>query len=1412
MAGPQYFLDFEREHVNVIVPGWTWRGGGSELSFWPRNLNAPIKDRVLRVRSQGGGEGKFHTWDEMDLDAGRATIDILGVLVTSQENTELQVAVRGQGLATVTDYYAFSLQPSVNTVRIRKVVASGILSNVASAAYTFDAGADHFFRMRANGTSLQLRIWEVGEAEPAAWNINATDAALSAAGWFGVAAKGGPGSTPAAYVNCLSIVTGGGTAITPRTAAEFLAWCDAQDQERCFTAELSAVGFSAASSTFRKSVPFYWSNMAYTSKYWDAPSERSFVPCIATVPSFDREMDHAFYGTAQITFSDMVIVKMGPEFETWRRYVWERGQAVIRLGHPSWPLHDFRVWMRSRLREQPVGDGPNKMKFPFSSFSDVLDAPVRAEVIGGTGAFANAQQPMVLGHVKYLEPPSYDSATNQFQVHGNAGIEMEFSSQSNTRDFGDVLDNFISLKTSATVSSADAGADTISTAAAHGMLIDYRVFFRTGTPPSPLAIGTEYYVVTVPTATSFKLSETRGGAAVNITTTTAGATFDRVGWWYDFSTNRLTLPSKPVGRVLIKYARQVDPAGPPPLPYNLAAGILDWVIFNKMGTPRDFQDEDSFTAFSNLITADVGLFIGPEPIQGIELVNRIISRVLGWFGWSPDAYMQVGRIDPPGTVPEMEFTQEDVVSLTLKPIRKVLPMDRPSCEVRYAARYYAQGLPQTANDEFAAAYQIAPRLTAPGAVTPLAEQIPEAITYKPFETLYIEEADAVAEQNRIAGVYKDPNGVYELLVRNLRAHRLPIGKTVKLTHPDFGWKLWTADDPVSPDNPATIDSRLAVVVGVKPDAHARTVRLLLMRPSPMQAPEYADDLPPRQFSVDLVDSVVPEIGYGAPDFGRGAARTITDNTGSIVAIGAAEVGFIGARRSTPAAATIENHLLTSESFGAWSLNSASGVANVAGDSRGVFTLDKLVEDTSSGAHFIQQVVTTLADSTNYTVTFEIKAAGRGRAVVQFRNKVPDFGGILIDLAAGTVSILYGAPISYGIASQGGGLYEVSMTFASGSGATAPAIDIYLTSGVLFADLFYTGDGVSGACVGLLRLRPASSVYRAVGNVYPYYGAMADQVQYHRDTAGGAAISYSFLRGAMIETGRTQVAVAPRDYTNAAYAKTNVTVGTGTGMDGSTQNIKLTATAGNGTVLQTVADAATNRAYSVRIKRVTGTGTIQITQDGGATWTTVAGITTNGWTKGVKVQSQLNPQFGIRIVTNTDAILADFTQLEAGDHDTSPIPVGTTDRFSDQLYYPVPGNLPTNDFAVAIDWTPLADVLTILLASYVDANNSFMVFYQAGVLYVRKIIAGSAHFASYTLAVTPGLSYRIAGRLSAVHGIDIFVNGDKGVNNTNVTAAPLSPTFQIGGDGVGNVYGSGCFRFLRVIPGDLTDEQMADLSS
>jgi hypothetical protein len=145
------------------------------------------------------------------------------------------------------------------------------------------------------------------------------------------------------------------------------------------------------------------------------------------------------------------------------------------------------------------------------------------------------------------------------------------------------------------------------------------------------------------------------------------------------------------------------------------------------------------------------------------------------------------------------------------------------------------------------------------------------------------------------------------------------------------------------------------------------------------------------------------------------------------------------------------------------------------------------------------------------------------------------------------------------------------------------------------------------------------------------------------------------RGLLLEPGRTNIALRSRDFTQAAWVKTSITAALDVaGIDGASNTAsRLTATAGDATALQSITSASAARVTSFFVRRITGAGTIEITQNNGATWTAIT--LTAAWQRfTIPVATITNPVIGVRMATSGDVIAVDAAQCEGGTFATSPI--------------------------------------------------------------------------------------------------------------------------------------------------------------
>lgn len=143
--------------------------------------------------------------------------------------------------------------------------------------------------------------------------------------------------------------------------------------------------------------------------------------------------------------------------------------------------------------------------------------------------------------------------------------------------------------------------------------------------------------------------------------------------------------------------------------------------------------------------------------------------------------------------------------------------------------------------------------------------------------------------------------------------------------------------------------------------------------------------------------------------------------------------------------------------------------------------------------------------------------------------------------------------------------------------------------------------------------------------------------------------------------------------NVSASLAGIQVTTTTGLDNVANSAsRLTAAANDATIMQLLTAATGTRTASAFIKRISGTGTISLTRNGGTNWTDItSSLVTGSWVL-VKMTSDVgaNPTVGIKMGTSGDVIDVDCVQDENGAWATSPILTTTTavTRNADVLSY------------------------------------------------------------------------------------------------------------------------------------------------
>ena len=586
--------------------------------------------------------------------------------------------------------------------------------------------------------------------------------------------------------------------------------------------------------------------------------------------------------------------------------------------------------------------------------------------------------------------------------------------------------------------------------------------------------------------------------------------------------------------------------------------------------------------------------------------------------------------------------------------------------------------------------------------------------------------------------------------------------------------------------------------------------------------------------LDLQNSAIPQKAAGSPTptFTRATPKTITDFEGRSVLLRSGEIGFTGARRvrnlfSTGATEGIE-WTLAGTSAPTQELVAKDGKTNVLAVTfpSGASSRGESVAQSFGGSEMLAAVQSGRTYRVSFLIALSRALEGSEALRVQVDGGVGattplDFS---TSLDPGTTLIRVSNTTTF-VSSNSDGIY-INPTAALGADLT-----VYVTEWQI--------EDVTG------QSNQAPGEYVPVGVASaPFYGCGIDGVQCFNTLNGntvtdnvvteatGAPITdansdYAGAYGPFgynAEVARTNSALHSRKLaagvTATAWTVSNITAADeATGIDGVANACStLTATANGGTILQAITLASAAAIFQPFVKRKTGTGTIEITLNGGTNWTDITAAVdaaAPGWYSLAAVTATLaNPSIGYRLGTSGDEIEVDMNDCQNGTFRSSPIPTTTAavTRNAEIDAYATASNLNAAAMTIALDFIPEADAMgtVYLFGSYVDADNGTAILHDGTNIIARKRIGGVNADATIALDYDANTVYRVVARFDAANGVDVWLDGTKGTGDAEDAACQLGATFQVGADGNSLQQACGSVRRLSVYPQGLSDAQAAAL--
>jgi len=344
---------------------------------------------------------------------------------------------------------------------------------------------------------------------------------------------------------------------------------------------------------------------------------------------------------------------------------------------------------------------------------------------------------------------------------------------------------------------------------------------------------------------------------------------------------------------------------------------------------------------------------------------------------------------------------------------------------------------------------------------------------------------------------------------------------------------------------------------------------------------------------------------------------------------------------------------------AWTKTNIDVVKDVGVAPDGNLTADTFTETTANGVH---RSFATISQTGQVTLSVYVKEISGGRFFgLRINLTTISYAHTVFDLSNQTYNTSASVTAA-SISDVGDGWYRVSMTATNSTGGANPMVYLSDSSAAPAQSTIapsYVGDGESGVFLwgAQLELGSTATEYFPTNIGQPRF----DWASTASTGAGTIADPYVIplaanptSNGLLIEEACTNRILWCRDATQTQWVKTNVTAAKDqTGVDGvANAASSLTATANDGTCIQTITLASGSRTNSVYLTRLIGTGNCQVSLDG-TTYSTVD-LSASEWRRIVLSGTVTNPTVGIKLAVSGDAVAMDYGQVEDGAFVTTPI--------------------------------------------------------------------------------------------------------------------------------------------------------------
>ncbi len=504
---------------------------------------------------------------------------------------------------------------------------------------------------------------------------------------------------------------------------------------------------------------------------------------------------------------------------------WQRDGLEVIMLDPTWPVLDGIHVLRGRLGA-PTAPSLGVIEFPITDMSEFLNKRLVSTRIA-SGDWATQYKAKIWGLARAIELVG-DHATLVYYISDGAlNPDLDNDGFPHLMDVTPAAFSHIGTIAGLTVTAVNTITGEITASANHGMVNGYRLRYPSGTPPLSLLNNTNYWIVgTTPGTDKYKLSLTQGGAAITGGGSSTGAPFNGFGYTFDTTNGTVTLAASPVGRIICMNAADLRMNSG----LHHVSGVLYDMVFNALGLSLNYFDSANYDAAVAVDVAD-GAYTGYHMKVGAgetgsAVIPKILTGMRAWLSMAPDGMVQMGSVALPSATPVASYGVSDVKEATLRMTDSVRNVDFSKAVVTSGPWFLVGGPVNTPGVNISGVYNITSQESMQGkqpidtTVSPwtddtsppldnyaAASDADQAFTFDSYG--YIFTGDVLT---RLLEFHRQKLGTFEFET-TLPAIERSIGETISLEFPRLGFKQWTAADPASPDNTATIDSRNCTIIG-----------------------------------------------------------------------------------------------------------------------------------------------------------------------------------------------------------------------------------------------------------------------------------------------------------------------------------------------------------------------------------------------------------------------------------------------------------------------------------------------------------------------------------------------------------------------------------------------------------------------